>query len=184
MSSTGAISWPEFAEAVLSSSLATLRADRGGGGDGAADEPGEECSFFEPGVITSFVAVSGENVYVSSCASNGRWVGWSVFGCTYAYSNTPTHKHTHTHTHHTTECSEGGKSAKQAGIGSRSDALIGAAFVPGRDVIMAATVTGSIEVQDCLLRYIQILASERPFASSTCTNKRTRAHTHAHALSY
>ena len=117
-------------------------------------------------------------IFLPVLVMDGGWVGQ----CLDVHMRTQTHTHTHTHT--TTECSEGGKSAKQAGIGSRSDALIGAAFVPGRDVIMAATVTGSIEVQDCLLRYIQILASERPFVSSTRTNKRTRTHTHAHALSY
>ena len=123
-------------------------------------------------------------IFLPVLVMDGGWVGQCLDVRMRTQTRPHTHTHTHTHTHHTTECSEGGKSAKQAGIGSRSDALIGAAFVPGRDVIMAATVTGSIEVQDCLLRYIQILASERPFASSTCTNKRARTHTHAHALSY
>ena len=117
-------------------------------------------------------------IFLPVLVMDGGWVGQ----CLDVHMRTQTRTHTHTHT--TTECSEGGKSAKQAGIGSRSDALIGAAFVPGRDVIMAATVTGSIEVQDCLFRTYDIFRylhlNDRLHPARARTNAHARIHTHTH----
>lgn len=100
VNTTGQVSWKEFAEAVLLSSLATLRATSVT--DTAADQHHglSESSLFEKGVTTSWLPSSD---------------GWGV----------ATH---------------------QPPIGSRSDTLVGAAFVADRDVVACVTLQGHVSI--------------------------------------
>ena len=103
INTTGAVSWAEFANAVLDSSLSTLHASgRGAGSDGpAAAASSANPSLFEKGAITSFVPEKESN----------DALGGEV----------------------------------QPGIGSREDVLVGAVFVPEKDLICAATLCGNVE---------------------------------------
>jgi len=97
VNSAGAVSWKEFADAVLDSSLSTLGAANGF--SSADGEEGMEASLFEARVTTSWVPSSGD-----------------VWGA-----------------------------EMQTGIGSRSDVLVGAVFVRQRDVLVCATLQGTLE---------------------------------------
>jgi len=101
VNSAGAVSWKEFADAVLDSSLSTLRAASGISGE-ADNAEGIEGSLFEKRVTTSWVPSSGDS--------------WGAAG------------------------------EAQPGIGSRSNVLVGAVFVPQRDLVVCATLEGNLEI--------------------------------------
>jgi hypothetical protein len=97
VNSAGAVSWKEFADAVLDSSLSTLGAARGISGE-ADNAEGIEASLFEKRVTTSWVPSSGDS--------------WGA----------------------------------GEGIGSRSNVLVGAVFVPQRDLVVCATLEGHLQI--------------------------------------